>query len=62
MNDEKMLISKSDTIGVREMRTLMELSQTVGKMITHDEYAAIASDLDISIFSSFIFYLLIGFW
>lgn len=43
MNDERLLISKTETIGVKEIRTLMELSQTVGKMITHDEYAAIAS-------------------
>lgn len=43
MNNETMIYSHSETIGVREIRSLVELTQTVGKMLTRDEYVAIAS-------------------
>ena len=43
MSSEKMLVSQSETIGVPEIRNLMELTQTMGRVLTHDEYVEIAS-------------------
>lgn len=43
MNDNQMLVSKSETIGVPQIRNLMELTQTMGKMLTQEEYEQIAT-------------------
>lgn len=43
MNNGAMIYSHSETIGVVEIRNLIELTQTMGKMLTRDEYVAIAS-------------------
>lgn len=39
---EKSLISKSATIGVVEIKNLMEMTQTMGHLLTPIEYAQIA--------------------
>jgi hypothetical protein len=46
MNDTTMIYSHSETIGVREIRNLMELTRTMGQMLTKDEYVAIANIYD----------------
>jgi hypothetical protein len=43
MNDNTVLKSKSETIGVLEIRSLMEISQTMNKMLTYEEYHRIAA-------------------
>jgi hypothetical protein len=43
MNDNTVLTSKSETIGVLEIRSLMEISQTMNKMLTYEEYHRIAA-------------------
>lgn len=41
--NEKKLISKSETIGVPDIRRLMELAQELNKILTPTEYLAIVN-------------------
>lgn len=43
MSKEKMFISKSETIGAPEIRKLQELGSTLNRILTHDEFVAIAT-------------------
>ena len=43
---EKNLISKSETIGIPDIRNLMELTQELGKMLTPTEYLMIVHVYD----------------
>lgn len=46
---EKNLISKSETIGIPDIRNLMELTQELGKMLTQTEYLMIVHVYDSAI-------------
>lgn len=43
MEKEKMLVSKSETIGVPQIRQLMDLGATIAPALTHDEFIAIVN-------------------
>lgn len=46
---EKNLISKSETIGIPDIRNLMELTQELGKILTPTEYLMIVHVYDSAI-------------
>ncbi len=43
MNDEKLLYSQSETIGVLEQRKLIELARPLNRMLTKNEFIAIVN-------------------
>ena len=43
MNDEKLLYSQSETIGVLEQRKLIEVARPLNRMLTHEEFIAIVN-------------------
>lgn len=42
MNNEQKICSKSETIGIKEVRNLMEMVNTMKTALTFDEYTNIA--------------------
>ena len=49
MNEEKLFYSHSETIGVLEQRKLIELARPLNRMLTQEEFVAIACVYDMAI-------------
>ena len=49
MIDEQLLYSQSETIGVLEQRKLIELARPLNRMLTQEEFIAIACVYDMAI-------------